>query len=150
MKLGNFRISSSNEGDFAVYELQGEAAEVLGSGDARGVEALQLLGNQAAMRMSDDPPRIVVDAEGSSERRESFLERLAGKAVKRSLETKRSVALDPMNAKDRRILHVSIRDIDDVATMSVGTGRYRQVVVVPKGSPEFDEANESSSQHSDS
>ena len=33
---------------------------------------------------------------------------------------------------------------DDVATMSTGTGRYRQVVVVPKGAPEFDEAQRSS------
>ena len=101
------------------------------------------------MQMSDDPPRIVVDAEGSSERREGFLERLADKEVKRSLDTKRSVALDPMNAKDRRILHMSIRDEEDVATMSVGSGRYRQVVVVPKGSPEYDEAIESSRGHSD-
>ena len=54
-------------------------------------------------------------------------------------------ALDPMNARDRRILHVTVKDIDGVATMSVGSGRYRQVVVVPEGAEEYEEALSSSS-----
>jgi hypothetical protein len=35
---------------------------------------------------------------------------------------------------------VALRDATDVATMSVGEGRYRQVMVVPEGAPEFEEA----------
>jgi hypothetical protein len=50
------------------------------------------------------------------------------------------VALDPMNGRDRRALHVAVRDIEGVVTMSVGTGRYRQVVIVPEGAPEYEEA----------
>ena len=52
----------------------------------------------------------------------------------------RSVALDPMNGRDRRALHGAVRSIEDVITMSVGTGRYRQVVIVPEGAPEYEEA----------
>ena len=33
-----------------------------------------------------------------------------------------------------------MRDEDDVATMSIGEGRYRQVLVVPEGAPEYDDA----------
>ena len=69
----------------------------------------------------------------------------AERAARRSVDTKRSVALDPMNARDRRILHMAVRDLDGVATMSVGSGRYRQVVIVPEGSPEYEEARASSS-----
>jgi predicted RNA-binding protein Jag len=145
MGLGEFRIAESSEGDFSVYELRGEAALALGTGDGRAVDALQLLGNQFAMRLSDDAPRVVVDAEGDAEKRTDFLARLAKRAAGRASETKRSVALDPMNARDRRILHVSVKEIDAVATMSVGSGRYRQVVVVPEGADEYDEAVASSS-----
>lgn len=145
MGLGEFRIAESSEGDFSVYELRGEAALALGAGDGRAVDALQLLGNQFAMRLSDDAPRVVVDAEGEGGNRTEFLERLAKRAAGRASETKRSVALDPMNARDRRILHVTVKEIDSVATMSVGSGRYRQVVVVPEGSDEYDEAVASSS-----
>jgi hypothetical protein len=49
-----------------------------------------------------------------------------------------------MNGKDRRILHVTLKDIEAVATMSVGEGRYRQVVVVPEGADEYEEALASS------
>jgi hypothetical protein len=30
--------------------------------------------------------------------------------------------------------------MDDVATMSMGEGRYRQVIVVPEGAPEYEDA----------
>ena len=148
MGLGEFRNSESDEGDFCVYELRGEAAISLGTGDGRAVDALQLLGNQMAMRLSDDSPRIVVDAEGDAEKRTEFLTRLAKRAAGRAAESGRSVALDPMNARDRRVLHMAVKELDDVATMSEGSGRYRQVVVVPEGADEYEEAQRSSSQSS--
>ena len=40
---------------------------------------------------------------------------------------------------------MSIREIEGVVTMSIGEGRYRQVLVVPEGAPEYDEAVAASS-----
>jgi spoIIIJ-associated protein len=140
MDLGPFEITGSEEGRFVVYQLAGVAAEELTATDGRVTEAIQLLANQAAGRQSDDPKRIVVDAEGDRQRREQFLGRMAERAARRAKETNRSVALDPMNARDRRGIHMALRDMEGVATMSVGEGRYRQVVVVPEGADEYEEA----------
>ena len=52
----------------------------------------------------------------------------------------RTVRLDPMNGRDRRQIHLALRDNPEVATMSTGEGRYRQVLVVPKGAPEYEQA----------
>ena len=145
MKLCNFEISESSEGDFLIYQLSGPAAEALQSGDGRATDALQLVANQVSMRQSEDAPRIVVDVEGGGDERETTLGRLADRAVKRAKETGRSIALDPMNGRDRRTIHIKIKEIEDVATMSIGEGRYRQVLVVPEGAPEYDEAVEESS-----
>jgi len=145
MKLGSFEISESSEGDFLIYQLSGPAADALQSGDGRATDALQLVANQVSMRQSEDSPRIVVDVEGGGDEREQTLGRLADRAVKRAKETGRSIALDPMNGRDRRTIHIKIREIDDVATMSIGEGRYRQVLVVPEGAPEYDEAVSESS-----
>lgn len=145
MKLGSFEISESSEGDFLIYQLSGPAADALQSGDGRATDALQLVANQVSMRQSEDSPRIVVDVEGGGDEREQTLGRLADRAVKRARETGRSIALDPMNGRDRRTIHIKIREIDDVATMSIGEGRYRQVLVVPEGAPEYDEAVSESS-----
>jgi spoIIIJ-associated protein len=68
------------------------------------------------------------------------LSRLADRAVKRARDTGRAVALDPMNSRDRRAIHMAVREIEGVATMSIGEGRYRQVLVVPEGAPEYEDA----------
>lgn len=144
MKLGSFEIAESSEGDFLIYQLTGPAAEALQSGDGRATDALQLVANQVSMRQSEDAPRIVVDVEGGGDEREETLSRLADRAIKRAKETGRSIALDPMNSRDRRAIHVTIREVEGVATMSIGEGRYRQVLVVPEGAPEYEEAVEDS------
>jgi len=144
MKIGSFEISESSEGDYLIFQLRGVAAEALQSGDGRATDALQLVANQVSMRQSEDAPRIVVDVEGGGDERESSLSRLADRAVKRARDTGRSIALDPMNSRDRRTIHVTIRDIEGIETMSIGEGRYRQVLVVPEGAPEYEDAvNES-------
>jgi len=143
MDLGPFEISQAEEEKFIVFQLQGEAAGRLTASESRAGDALQLVANQAAMRIDEDHKRVVVDVEGDRERREAFLERTAGRAAKRARETGRSVALDPMNAKDRRAIHVALREEDGIATMSIGDrGDYRQVVVVPEGAPEYEEARQ--------
>ena len=109
------------------------------AGDGRLADALQLLANQAASREGGGGPRIVLEAR-RAQSRESLLARLAERVARRARETGRAVALDPMNGKDRRLIHIALRDEGDIATMSIGEGRYRQVVVVPPGAPEFEQA----------
>jgi spoIIIJ-associated protein len=140
MDLGPFEIGESGEGGLLVLQVGGAAAPRLAGSDGRAVDALQLLANQAAGRLSEEPPRVVLDVEGDVEARESRLTKLAQRVAQRARETGRVVRLDPMNGRDRRIIHLALRDDEDVATMSSGEGRYRQVVVVPESAPEFEEA----------
>jgi spoIIIJ-associated protein len=138
--LGPFEIGEAEEGEVCAIEISGVAARSLAGGDGRAVDALSLLANQAAQRVSEDAKRIVLDVEGNTDAREDFLTRLAQRAISRAREAGRAIALDPMNGRDRRIIHLAVREADGVASMSIGEGRYRQVVVVPEGAPEYDEA----------
>jgi spoIIIJ-associated protein len=140
MGLGAFEISESKEGEMIVLQVKGSAAQTLSSGQGRTVDALQLLVNQVSARVSPERQRVVIDVEGDADAREEFLGKLAERVAKRALQTGRPVALDPMNGRDRRLIHVALRDREDVATMSEGEGRYRQVVVVPDSSDEFEDA----------
>ncbi len=141
MDVGPFEIEQSEESEYVIFQLTGEAADRLSSGDGRTTDALQLLVNQAAHRIHEDPKRVVIDTGGDSDSREALLSRVAGKAAKRARDTGRSVALEAMSPSDRRLVHVALRDERGIATMSVGEGRYRQVLVVPEGAAEFDEAS---------
>ena len=140
MGLGPFEISESKDGEMVVLQVKGPAGQTLSSGQGRTVDALQLLVNQVSVRLGPDRQRVVIDVEGDAEAREEFLGKLAERVAKRALQTGRAVALDPMNGRDRRLIHMALRDREDVATMSEGEGRYRQVVVVPENSDEFEEA----------
>lgn len=142
MEIGCFEIAESSESDeLAILQVRGVAAERLAGGEGRSVDAMQLLANQASLRISgDDAKRVVLDVEGDDDQREAYLSRVAERAASRARETGRPVALEAMNPKDRRIVHVALREADGIATMSVGDGRYRQVVVVPDSAPEFEEA----------
>jgi spoIIIJ-associated protein len=144
MDLGPFEIERVEQEGVEVFQITGAAASGLTGGDGRTPDAIQLLANQASARRGDNAPRIVIDVEGDYERREAFLFRVAERAAARARETGRTVALDPMSPRDRRSIHVGLRDAEGVATMSVGEGRYRQVLVVPEGAPEYEEARASS------
>ncbi len=140
MGLGPFEVSEASEEGLVVVSVKGVAARTLGGGDGRPVDALQLLANQAAMRREEEAPRIVLDVEGDRDARESRLGELAERAARRARETGRAIALDPMSSRDRRAIHLALREAEGVATMSVGEGSYRQVVVVPEGAPEYEDA----------
>ncbi len=142
MALGDFDLGVTTEEDsgFIVCQLRGPASKALGSGGGRVADALRLIANQASKQLSDDGPRVVIDVEGHSDERDDSLSTLADRAAQRALESGRSVALDPMNSHDRRVVHVALRDVDNIATMSRGEGRYKQVLVVPEGAPEYAEA----------
>jgi spoIIIJ-associated protein len=140
MDLGPFGLSQTSEEGLVVLSVRGAAAPKLAGEDGRTVDALQLLANQAAARLEDEPPRVVLDVEGDAEAREDRLTRLAERVAKRARDLGRTVRLDPMNGRDRRQIHLALRDTPDIATMSTGEGRYRQVLVVPKGAPEYEQA----------
>jgi len=140
MKLGRFGISESSEEGLTVIQLTGNAAMGLSTAETRVGDAIQLLANQVAIKGGKDGPRVVVDVEGDRTRREAYLEQLARRAADRASSSGDSVALDPMNGKDRRAIHVALREEDGVATLSVGEGQYRQVVVVPEGAEDYEEA----------
>jgi spoIIIJ-associated protein len=140
MGLGSFEIGETSEGTHRIVRVSGAAAPRLAGGQGRVVDAIQLLANQMASRQGPEGLRVVFEVEGDREERTELLARVAERAAERARSSGRSVALDPMSPRDRRIVHMTLREAGGVATMSVGEGRYRQVVVVPEGAPEYEQA----------
>ena len=144
MGIGVFELEEKSEDEIIVLALNGPAAKRLTEEGTRAVDAIQLLANQALMRGESEARRVVLDVDGDREKRVRALEKLADRAAQRAGKTGRAVALEPMNGKDRRIIHIALKQHSSVATMSIGEGHYRQVVVVPEGSPDYETARQSS------
>ena len=77
-------------------------------------------------------PSIVVDVEYYKARREKLLVDLARRMADRVRDSGRPMALEPMPAHERRIVHLSLRDDPDVITESTGEEQARKVVIIPR------------------
>lgn len=75
--------------------------------------------------------RVAVDTEGYRARREETLRRLARKNAARVAKTGRSMAMEPMNPYERRIIHSALQGFRGVTTHSEGEEPNRRVVITP-------------------
>jgi len=95
------------------------------------IDAVQHLAQRIAGPRGGDGRRIVIDAEGYRERRETMLQRQADHAAEDALRSGGPVALEAMTASERRLVHEYLRDHDKVQTYSEGDEPDRHLVVAP-------------------
>lgn len=72
---------------------------------------------------------VVVDIEGYKSRRRAKLQSMARNAASRARRQHRRVALPPMTAYERRIVHLALVNEDDLTTYSEGSEPERHVIV---------------------
>lgn len=75
---------------------------------------------------------IVVDVEGYKQRRERNVRQLARRLAERVQETGRPAHMEPMNAYERRLVHLELRQMGGVSTKSSGEGERRKVGIYPE------------------
>lgn len=95
------------------------------------IDALQLLAFQAAFRGIRERKRVVVDAAGYRARREEVISERADRAAEKAIASGSEVELDPMSARERRIVHEHLKARPEVETFSSGDDPHRRVVVAP-------------------
>ena len=94
------------------------------------LSALQHLVNLMLSRRMGEWTRVLVDVEDYRGRRERQLGEIARRAAERVRETGTMLQLEPMPALERRWVHIALRDVDGVATQSIGEEPQRRVVVI--------------------
>lgn len=72
---------------------------------------------------------LVVDLNYYRKERERLISELARAAAKKATVTKEEVELPPMNAYERRLVHLEITTHPDLKTESIGLGKERRVVI---------------------
>jgi len=125
-------VVSEDEGGVHA-NLAGDDLGLLIGRHGQTIDAIQHLAYRVAYRGEDDRKRVTVDAAGYRERRAAVLQQDADEAVERVLRTGEAVALDAMNAVERRVVHEYLRDRDGIETYSEGAEPDRYLVVAPAG-----------------
>ena len=96
------------------------------------LSALQYITRLIVSKELDGPVAVVIDVEGYRARREQQLRQLAQKMAQQAEERGHTLALEPMPANERRIIHLELRDHPSVYTESTGEGSARKVTIVPR------------------
>lgn len=98
----------------------------------KNLDAFQLLANVFLGRINANT-RVIVDAENYRARREESLIRLANKTAEQVRRSRGSHLLEPMNPFERRLIHTTLNELEDIDTKSEGDGLYKQVRVIYRG-----------------
>jgi spoIIIJ-associated protein len=95
------------------------------------LQALQFLTHRVINRPGEDKRHILVDAEGYRSRRDTNLASMARKLGKQALELGKIITFEPMNPRDRRVVHMALANFEGVVTKSDGEGDDRRVQIIP-------------------
>ena len=98
----------------------------------RTLDALQVMFSLLVSRKLGFRYPVVVDVEGYKSRRQDKVASMAQSAAERAIRTHKSVSLPPMNAYERRLVHIALRSNDAVDTHSEGSDPDRHVVIVAR------------------
>lgn len=117
------------EQGFSIINLRGKSAGKLIGKRGETLYALQYLVNIAANRNEDTSIKILLDIEDFRKERERTLTNLARKLAKDVKQTGESIALEPMNPLERKIIHMALQQDEEVETTSDGEETKRHIVI---------------------
>ena len=120
---------SVNENEIS-FALKGEKLGKLIGFHGDNLQALQVLLSGLKTR-GEGALRLFLDVDGYKANRNQAIIDLANKTAEQAIKIERNIHLDPMNAYERRIVHTTLQDREDVTTESTGEGEKRHVVVKP-------------------
>ncbi len=113
-------------------DITGSDLSVLIGRRAETLEALQYITRLIVGKEIGHGARVNIDIEGYRARREQSLKTLAEQMAKQATSSGRKQALEPMPPNERRLVHIALRDSEEVYTESVGEDSRRKVVIIPK------------------
>ena len=118
-----------------LIKFSGPEVDLLLANKAELMLALEFLTMEALRMPAEDHSRLCFDANDYRMLRIEELRLSAITAAEKVKQTRRPFHFNPMNSRERRIIHLSLRNETEIRSESTGTGPFRQVVVLPIDMP---------------
>lgn len=123
---------SANDQPLILIDIKGEDLSYLIGRHSETLNALQYITSLIVGREVGHWVPLQIDVQGFRERRERQLHKMALSMADQVVKTGRRIPLEPMTGPERRIIHLFLRDRDDVYTESIGEEPNRKVVIYPR------------------
>ena len=122
-----------------VVKFSGEDVDLLLSNKAELLLALEHVTMEMLRMPSDDHSKLSFDANDYRALRIAELRLSATAAAEKVKHTGEPFRFNPMNSRERRVIHIALRNETELRSESAGAGGYRHVIVYPAGMPSLPE-----------
>ncbi|MFB3814595.1 MAG: protein jag [Terriglobales bacterium] len=116
-----------------LVEFAGPDAQMLLERNAELLRSLEHVCQEMLRLAPDEHEKVTFDAMGHRAMRIEELRMAARVAAEKVRKTGAPYAFSPMTSRERRVIHLALRDEPDLKTESQGMSGQRHVVVYPKG-----------------
>jgi spoIIIJ-associated protein len=117
-----------------IADLEGKDKAILLERSAEVLQAFEHLAFRALRLEPTYHEKIHIDSGGYRALRFEELRMTARVAAERVQTSRQPFRLNPMSSRERRIVHLALKDMAGIRTESVGVGEERQVVIHPADS----------------
>jgi len=118
-----------------VIKFTGPDVDLMLANKAELMLAVEFLTMEVLRMPPEHHSRMCFDANDYRMLRIEELRLSAVTAAEKVKQTRRPFHFNPMNSRERRIIHLSLRNETEIRSESTGSGPFRQVVVLPVGMP---------------
>ena len=125
-------ISFEKKSDRILFNIKGGNIAILIGKRGQTLEAMQYIVEKIVNKHSEQRIRIQIDIEGYLEKRRNSLKKLASRLAEKAKRTGKTITIRQMNAHDRRIVHLALKDDSGVRTQSIGDGLLKNLLIFPR------------------
>lgn len=125
-------ISITERSNRFVFNVKGGNSAILIGKRGQTLEAIQYIVEKIVNKKRKERVGIQIDVEGYLEKRRLGLEKTAFRLAEKVKRTGKPAAMGQMNSHDRRIVHIALRDNNNVRTQSKGEGILKKLIIFPK------------------
>ncbi len=127
----SFPVNVETNGDCAIITIEGDGSGLLIGKGGQTLDAIQYITNKVLNKNGGYRKRVILDTEDYRKKRKKNLISMARKLGEKVKRTGKPVTVNPMNAHNRRIIHITLQDDEDLVTISRGEGAFRKIVILP-------------------
>jgi spoIIIJ-associated protein len=125
-------VEGSEENGIIHINFTGQDRPYLLSNSASLLNNLEYLLNRIFPVSKEEAPGIILDADKYRKHREAELILLAQMASEKVISIRKPLSLQPMIARERRIVHLALAGIEGVRSQSEGEGDSRSITIHPE------------------
>lgn len=128
----NAEVAASSTGDGLRVDVSGDGSETLLHGRGEALRALQTIVSTAFRRQLGEDGKVLVDCQGFRRDKDAELRQMARFLAEKVLQTGTPQELGPLNSYERRIVHMTVAELEGVTSESIGDAAVKTVIIAPR------------------